>query len=218
MSPVSFSTAIDFTWMWGSLGHAPPRGTLRSQLASRASLSVPHRSSKALRSYMCYQMPFGYLSRVGDINPHPSLSILRRTDISRQMARSGRSSRTWRVTTKGPRSNIVASAIHSFSSCAKTIPSVCSLESPSVARSDGKICHPWEKKFVAVHEPSFSYTNRLTEDIALYCWLVLQRHNWHVQNSRKRECTWFEWRRTACNFNPPSCHDKRPKNPVAHVV
>jgi hypothetical protein len=64
----------------------------------------------------------------------------------------------------------------------------------------------------------FPYTNRLTEDITLYCWLILQRHNWHLQNSRKREWPCWEWWRTACNFNPPSCHDRRPKNSVAHVV
>jgi hypothetical protein len=64
----------------------------------------------------------------------------------------------------------------------------------------------------------FPYTNRLTEDITLYCWFILQRHNWHLQNSRKRECLCCEWRPTTCNFNPPSCHDRRPKNPVAHVV
>lgn len=65
---------------------------------------------------------------------------------------------------------------------------------------------------------SFPYANRLTEDITIYCWLFLQRLNWHLQNSRERECPCFEWRRTACNFNPPGCHDRRSKNPVAHVV
>jgi hypothetical protein len=35
MSPLSFSTAIDLTWMRDSSGHAHPRATLRSQLASR---------------------------------------------------------------------------------------------------------------------------------------------------------------------------------------
>jgi hypothetical protein len=162
MSPLSFSTAIDLTWMRGSLGHAPPRGTLRSQLASRASLLVPHRSFKALRSYMCYQMPSGCLSLVGYIDPQLCLHYEELISSVRQMARSGRSLRTWRVTTNDPRSNIVASAIHSFSSCARMIPSVYSLESLSVARYDGKICHPWEKKFVAVHTPYFLYTNRLT--------------------------------------------------------
>ena len=57
ISPLSSSTAIDLTRIRGSLGHAPPRGTLRSPLASRASPSVPRHSSKALLSYMCYQTP-----------------------------------------------------------------------------------------------------------------------------------------------------------------
>jgi hypothetical protein len=26
------------------------------------------------------------------------------------------------------------------------------------------------------------YTNRVTEDITLYCWLIFQRHHWHLQN------------------------------------
>ena len=42
----------------------------------------------------------------------------------------------------------------------------------------------------------FPYTNRLTEDITLYCWLILQRHSWHILNSRERECAWREWRCT----------------------
>lgn len=57
MSPLSLSTAIYLTRIRGSLGHAPPRGTLRSLLASRASPLVPHPSSKALLSCMCYQTP-----------------------------------------------------------------------------------------------------------------------------------------------------------------
>jgi cleavage and polyadenylation specificity factor subunit 1 len=57
ISPLSLNTAIDLTRIRGSLGHAPPRGTLRSPLASRALPSVLHHSSKALLSYMCYQTP-----------------------------------------------------------------------------------------------------------------------------------------------------------------
>ncbi len=142
--------------MWGSSGHVPPRATLRSQLASRASLLVPHRSSKALRSYMCCQMPSGYSSRVGYISPQAGLHYGELISSVRQMARSGKSSRTWRVTINGPRLNTVASVIHSFSSCARMIPSVCLLESLSAARYDGRICHPWERKFVAVYAPFVS--------------------------------------------------------------
>jgi hypothetical protein len=66
------------------------------------------------------------------------------------MARRGRSSKTWKATISGPRSNIVASATHSSSSCVRTILLACSLENPSVERYDGKICHPWGRKCVSL--------------------------------------------------------------------
>ena len=75
------------------------------------------------------------------------------------MGRSGKSSRTWRVIINDPRLNIVAFAILSYSFCAKMIPSGCSLESLSVARYDGKICHPWGRKFVTTYSPYFRPLN-----------------------------------------------------------
>ena len=89
LSPFSFSADIDLTWMRGSSEHVHPRATLRSQLASRASLLVPHRSSKALRSYMCYQTPSEYSSQVGYISLEPP-DYGELISSVRQMARSGK--------------------------------------------------------------------------------------------------------------------------------
>lgn len=78
---------------------------------------------------------------------HPSLQVL--MSFVRQMVRRGRSLRTWKVIINGLRSNIVPSATHSFSSCARMILLAYSLESPSVERYGGRICHPWERKYVS---------------------------------------------------------------------
>ncbi len=91
MSPHSFSTAIDLTWMRGSSGHVPQKATLRSQLASKASRSVPHRFSKALRSCMFYRMPSGSSSQVGYISSQASLYCGELISSVRQMGRSGKS-------------------------------------------------------------------------------------------------------------------------------
>lgn len=77
MSLLSFGTHMDLTWMRGSSGHAPPRETLRSRLAFKASLLVPRHSSKALRSYMCYQMRSVYLSQVRYISLQACLYLRR---------------------------------------------------------------------------------------------------------------------------------------------
>lgn len=63
MSPLS-RTAIELMRIWGSLGYATPRGTLRSPLASRALRSVPRHSSKAPPFYMCYQTQSAYSNPV----------------------------------------------------------------------------------------------------------------------------------------------------------
>jgi hypothetical protein len=44
---------------------------------------------------------------------------------------------------------------------------------------------PMGEKVRPYSPTSFPYTYRLTEDITLYCWLILQRLDWHLQNSRK---------------------------------
>jgi len=77
---------------------------------------------------------------------HPSLQVL--MSFVRQMARRGRSLRTWKAIINGLRSNIVPSATHSFSSCARMILLAYSLESLSVERYGGRTCHPWERKCV----------------------------------------------------------------------
>ena len=179
--------------MRGSSGHVHPRATLRSQLASRASLLVPHRSSKALRSCMCYRMPSGYSSRVGYIS-FPVISILRGLNFICM------TDGTERQIIKDMEGNNQRPKIKYCSICD---PFVFILREddtiglfigePERGKIRRKDMSPMGEKVRRYLHTSFPYTNRSTEDITIYCWLILQRHNWHLQNSRKRKCPCFEW-------------------------
>jgi cleavage and polyadenylation specificity factor subunit 1 len=189
MSPLSFSTAIDLTRLRSSLVHAPPRGTLRSRLASRVSLSAPHHSSKAPPSYTCCQTPSGYLIRVRCIGLSTSLYYEGSNLIC---AIDG----TERQIIKDMEGNNQRPKIKYCSICD---PFVFILREddtiglfigePERGKIRRKDMSPMGEKVRYFGVPPFPGINRSVEDITLYRRLILHRLSWHIQNSCKRKCT-----------------------------